>query len=89
MGIRVNAIAPGPVDTAMAKVAHSAAIRADYHDSIPLGRYGTPEEIAAGIGFCAATLPATSTANAWRSMAALTPWASACQLAPRSRQVPD
>ena len=51
LGIRVNAIAPGPVDTAMAKLVHSAAIRRDYHDSIPLGRYGTPEEIAAGIGF--------------------------------------
>ncbi len=51
VGIRVNCIAPGPVDTAMAKLVHSAAIRADYHDSIPLGRYGTPEEIAAGIGF--------------------------------------
>ncbi len=51
VGIRVNAIAPGPVDTAMAKLVHSAAIRADYHDAIPLGRYGTPEEIAAAIGF--------------------------------------
>jgi meso-butanediol dehydrogenase/(S,S)-butanediol dehydrogenase/diacetyl reductase len=50
-GIRVNCIAPGPVDTAMAKLVHSAAIRADYHDAIPLGRYGTPEEIAAAIGF--------------------------------------
>ena len=51
VGIRVNCIAPGPVDTAMAQLVHSAAIRAAYHDSIPLGRYGTPEEIAAGIGF--------------------------------------
>jgi len=51
MGIRVNAIAPGPVDTAMAKLVHTAAIRADYHASIPLGRYGTPEEIAAAVGF--------------------------------------
>jgi meso-butanediol dehydrogenase / (S,S)-butanediol dehydrogenase / diacetyl reductase len=50
-GIRVNAIAPGPVDTAMAKQVHSAEIRRDYHDSVPLGRYGTPEEMAATIGF--------------------------------------
>jgi NAD(P)-dependent dehydrogenase (short-subunit alcohol dehydrogenase family) len=50
-GIRVNAIAPGPVDTAMAKEVHSAAIRADYHDAIPLGRYGSEEEIAAAIHF--------------------------------------
>lgn len=51
IGIRVNCIAPGPVDTAMAKRVHSAEIRRDYHDSIPLGRYGKPEEIAAAIGF--------------------------------------
>lgn len=51
MGIRVNCIAPGPVDTAMAKLVHSAALRAGYHDSMPPGRYGTPEEIAAAIGF--------------------------------------
>jgi len=51
LGIRVNAIAPGPVDTAMAKAVHTPAIRASYHDTIPLARYGTPEEIAAAIGF--------------------------------------
>ena len=51
LGIRVNAIAPGPVDTEMAKQVHSAAIRADYHAAIPLNRYGTPEEIASAVGF--------------------------------------
>lgn len=50
-GIRVNAIAPGPVETEMAKLVHSAAIRADYHDTIPLKRYGTLEEIASAVGF--------------------------------------
>ena len=44
-GIRVNAVAPGPVDTAMAKKVHSADIRSAYHDAIPLNRYGTEDEI--------------------------------------------
>lgn len=51
LGIRVNAVAPGPVDTAMAKAVHSADIRADYHDAIPLNRYGTEEEIANAVVF--------------------------------------
>jgi meso-butanediol dehydrogenase/(S,S)-butanediol dehydrogenase/diacetyl reductase len=50
-GIRVNCIAPGPVDTEMAKLVHSVAIRSDYYDAIPLNRYGTPEEIAQAAGF--------------------------------------
>lgn len=60
-GIRVNAVAPGPVDTAMAKLVHTPAIRADYHDTIPLNRYGTPEEIAAAVGFLCS--PAASYVN--------------------------
>jgi len=51
MGIRVNAVSPGPVDTAMAKEVHTADIRAGYHDAIPLNRYGTEEEIAAAVVF--------------------------------------
>ena len=46
VGIRVNAIAPGPVDTEMSKLVHSVAIRSDYYDAIPLNRYGTTDEIA-------------------------------------------
>lgn len=60
-GIRVNAVAPGPVDTAMAKLVHTPAIRADYHDTIPLNRYGTPEEIAAAVAFLCS--PAASYVN--------------------------
>jgi NAD(P)-dependent dehydrogenase (short-subunit alcohol dehydrogenase family) len=51
VGIRANAIAPGPVETAMARQVHSPEIRADYHDAIPLGRYGTEDEVAAGVWF--------------------------------------
>lgn len=51
MGIRVNGVAPGPVDTAMARQVHTPTIRADYHDAIPLNRYGTEEEIAAAVWF--------------------------------------
>jgi meso-butanediol dehydrogenase/(S,S)-butanediol dehydrogenase/diacetyl reductase len=51
MGIRVNAVAPGPVDTAMAKEVHTASIRADYHDAIPLNRYGEEHEIAEAVFF--------------------------------------
>src|SRR5215475_5383861 len=51
LGIRVNAVAPGPVDTAMAKAVHTPEIRADYHDAIPLNRYGLEEELAEAIFF--------------------------------------
>ncbi len=51
LGIRVNAVAPGPVDTAMAKAVHTPDIRAAYHDAIPLDRYGLEEELAEAIFF--------------------------------------
>jgi len=50
-GIRVNAVAPGPVDTAMAQAVHTPEIRADYHDAIPLNRYGLEAELAEAILF--------------------------------------
>lgn len=49
--IRVNAIAPGPIETPMVKRAHTAATREEWHRTVPLRRYGTPEEIAAAIAF--------------------------------------
>jgi NAD(P)-dependent dehydrogenase (short-subunit alcohol dehydrogenase family) len=53
LGIRVNAVAPGPVDTAMAKAVHTPEIRQDYHDHMPLNRYGLEEELAEAIYFLA------------------------------------
>jgi len=50
-GIRVNGVAPGPVDTAMAREVHTPEIRADYHDAIPLNRYGLEEELAEAVFF--------------------------------------
>ena len=51
LGIRVNAVAPGPVNTAMAQAVHSPEIRADYHNAIPLNRYGLEEELAETVFF--------------------------------------
>ncbi len=50
-GVRANAVAPGPVETEMAKLVHSADIRTSYADAIPLARYGTTEEIANTVYF--------------------------------------
>jgi meso-butanediol dehydrogenase / (S,S)-butanediol dehydrogenase / diacetyl reductase len=50
-GVRANAVAPGPVETEMAKLVHSADIRTSYADAIPLARYGTTTEIANTVYF--------------------------------------
>ena len=50
-GVRVNAVCPGPVETEMAKQVHTVAVRSDYYDAVPLGRYGTTEEMANLVGF--------------------------------------
>ena len=50
-GIRVNAVAPGPVETAMVKDMHTPADRALYARFVPMRRYADPREIASVIHF--------------------------------------
>lgn len=45
-GVRVNVIAPGPIETPMAKQIHDEAIRNSWNRMVPMRRYGTPEEVA-------------------------------------------
>ncbi|WP_443024238.1 SDR family NAD(P)-dependent oxidoreductase [Sneathiella sp.] len=51
LGIRVNTVAPGPVDTKLALAVHTPQIRKAYHEAIPLNRYGVEQEIANAICF--------------------------------------
>jgi NAD(P)-dependent dehydrogenase (short-subunit alcohol dehydrogenase family) len=57
-GIRVNAVCPSPIETAMVRALEERASPTDpagFHDrmarTIPLRRYGTPEEVAALVAF--------------------------------------
>ena len=52
-GIRVNAVSPGLVVTPLtAPALDIAGIEEDYLENTPLGRSGTPEEVAEAVVFC-------------------------------------
>ena len=51
-GIRVNCVAPGVIDTDMVQVLGQETLR-DLANQTPLGRLGTPEDIAAAVAFLA------------------------------------
>jgi NAD(P)-dependent dehydrogenase (short-subunit alcohol dehydrogenase family) len=53
-GIRVNGVAPGVVDTPLAElVVHNPQLAPQYLRTIPLGRFGRPEDVAAAALFLA------------------------------------
>jgi meso-butanediol dehydrogenase/(S,S)-butanediol dehydrogenase/diacetyl reductase len=53
-GIRINAVCPGPVDTPLiAGVNTIPGLREIWEESVPIGRFAKPEEIAAVIAFLA------------------------------------
>lgn len=53
-GVRVNAVAPGPIETALLnRVVPSPDTKAALVSTVPLGRVGTSEEIAEAIVFIA------------------------------------
>jgi NAD(P)-dependent dehydrogenase (short-subunit alcohol dehydrogenase family) len=69
-GVRVNAVCPGPIDTRMihsleeqVNPSNPAAVGARYQSTIPLGRYGTPEEIANVVQFLCSDLASNVTGS--------------------------
>jgi NAD(P)-dependent dehydrogenase (short-subunit alcohol dehydrogenase family) len=69
-GIRVNTVCPGPIDTAMLQGEFSThgnphAARTAEVATIPLARLGTPQDIAAVVGFLASDAAAFVTGAAW------------------------
>ena len=46
LGIRVNAIAPGPIETPLVQQMHTPEVRAAWMATVPQRRYGSPADIA-------------------------------------------
>ncbi len=69
-GIRVNAVCPGPIDTPMLQAEFATATapllaRQEEVASVPLGRLGKPEDIAAVVALLASPEAAYVTGAAW------------------------
>jgi NAD(P)-dependent dehydrogenase (short-subunit alcohol dehydrogenase family) len=63
-GVRVNAVAPGPIETGMLdRFAGSTDAKAGFVASLPLKRAGTPDEIAQAIMFAASETAAFMTGH--------------------------
>jgi NAD(P)-dependent dehydrogenase (short-subunit alcohol dehydrogenase family) len=69
-GVRVNAVCPGPIDTRMIHSLEQqvdptdpAAVGVRYQSSIPIGRYGTAEEVANVVLFLCSDLASNVTGS--------------------------
>lgn len=51
LGIRVNAIAPGPIETPLVRQMHTDEARVKWTAAVPQHRYGSPAEVAAAAMF--------------------------------------
>ncbi len=67
-GVRVNAVCPGPIDTrmihsleAMLNPGDPASVSSRYQSNIPIGRYGTAEEVANLVIFLSSDLASNIT----------------------------
>ncbi len=54
-GVTVNAVSPGPVETDMTRAMHTPGTKAAYKQAVPMGRYGSPREVAAAVAFLASS----------------------------------
>jgi len=50
-GVRVNVVAPGPIETPLAATQHDADVRASWIETVPMRRYGRPQDIASAVAF--------------------------------------
>jgi NAD(P)-dependent dehydrogenase (short-subunit alcohol dehydrogenase family) len=71
-GVRVNAVCPGPIETRMIRSLEEQSSPGDreaagarYRSTIPLGRYGTPEEVANVVLFLCSDLASNVTGAAY------------------------
>lgn len=44
--IRANAVSPGPITTPLVDGFYTEAVRREWTDRVPMGRFGTPDEVA-------------------------------------------
>lgn len=50
-GIRVNVVAPGPIETPLARAEHGPELRRAWESVVPLRRYGSPDDVAHAVAF--------------------------------------